>query len=1489
MKKSVFTYSFSIIILIILVAIISALTYPILKTANSTLQQKYDTVITIIEEKTGLTITYNSLSPSILSGIRIEDITITDVENNDSIITIDSIKMRWHIFKLLSKNLEEALGKLIISGLSVNYGLDTHNTIIPKLIETFSSKTTQTKEDEPQKSLQQTISETLGLFFTVPIDIALKNTSLKYTNDSIIAELFLSKLEITTETIIENYLNAIAKGKLSLEVITEDFPLGKISTELLVKGHFTPDLENSFSQISISSLKDADFTIPSLDFHASYADNNLTVVALQNRLPFSINININTETNLTNATIVAEELDPFKVISIKNENEIIKKINGSTISGLYEVEIDLLQKTLNYAVEGNIQLSKNIIGQKAGIYYNFFGDNKKIAIEKLLIDSQLISANYIGSITLANLAIQGILDIDSIRFPTGNSLSTELYLDTMNNQLSIFAPQVFIGNKSLTALQMYAKQNNKSIDFNFEISDYSRMENGTPGRIAANGSLDLEDSAFLQVEILSEELFLASVNEILLLCLPEENTKLLSNIHNFIEPYIFSLNGFVTTDFNSVSYSLPYAIVANTQKDDEFLMLSVNGNESTIQVPTFNLLFAGQTIKADFNADLGDGQSEIFFNSSLFVNSIPYSFSGVIMPNDFITITGEYNLETTIYFLENNGLDILAKAQNFPIKYNDLLLSLNIDTQILFNSPTEWNAEIFTLALETKASNSSIKPTISLSGTINPVEANFHSISYSDKVSTLNGSLIGVWNFAEDVFTNASLNLILNDTFSNEKYDAKIAVTNPNKLSFDSSDLIDNINFSAYVTVQDSPFSRFLNFQTEENTINAQLAAFGAISNPTVNIAIKDTDMSVGSGEIDFSGSVLLEDYIVYLKNINIIQGQTTFKDISGKVSLFDITGDIEGTVEGKLAQSGDFEKKTFGSPIKLKFSPIGNNKELPLIEKSFQANLILEKLESSFFPTQNNYTINITRTPGRFDLQAGPNAQVEGYLLDNGEISIIAKEGFFIQFDGYGLTDNSNLTMYFENIYTDARYFCNLVDLAMFSLHSGIIVGNGTLSGPFNNLQINAQLEGTNIEVSVPNYVSEKLVCEKMPITITENIISSHNAYFVAQETKSGVGLNIECSLEELTFKYLDLNVKTLNNELIKAQAVFPFGSFYGLGETDLDLYLETDFVEVTGNIDTQQIEAILSLGIGSKNELVSTMNTSMGVVIDLTINVGNKSKMYLPSKTNPIIRGLVTQVEPLRIQMDSRYGTSSFTGEFEMKGGEILYLNRTFFAREAKVVMNETMEEFNPRLTARAEIRERDQSGNQVQIFLIVEDQPLLEINPKFESIPSKTEQEIMTMLGEIIIGINDNTSPLSLLGGLADYGTQLLLFRNVENAIRDTLNLDIFSFRTSFLENSLLYALDQSETKNFTAGNFLDNTSIYIGKYFDDTLYIDAMLQLLYYEDRPNIGLEGLVFKPEFGVELPSPFGTIRWSIAPEFTDNLSLMVPYTSISLKWQFNF
>ena len=101
------------------------------------------------------------------------------------------------------------------------------------------------------------------------------------------------------------------------------------------------------------------------------------------------------------------------------------------------------------------------------------------------------------------------------------------------------------------------------------------------------------------------------------------------------------------------------------------------------------------------------------------------------------------------------------------------------------------------------------------------------------------------------------------------------------------------------------------------------------------------------------------------------------------------------------------------------------------------------------------------------------------------------------------------------------------------------------------------------------------------------------------------------------------------------------------------------------------------------------------------------------------------------------------------------------------------------------------------------------------------------------------------------------------------------------------------DAANTNSF--GNYFDNSTVYIGKYFGSALYADALLQWTYdsskYEkDNP---VSGIVFQPELGFELSSPFANIRWNLAPNlgsfegswYDPLVASLVPATSITLSW----
>jgi hypothetical protein len=175
-------------------------------------------------------------------------------------------------------------------------------------------------------------------------------------------------------------------------------------------------------------------------------------------------------------------------------------------------------------------------------------------------------------------------------------------------------------------------------------------------------------------------------------------------------------------------------------------------------------------------------------------------------------------------------------------------------------------------------------------------------------------------------------------------------------------------------------------------------------------------------------------------------------------------------------------------------------------------------------------------------------------------------------------------------------------------------------------------------------------------------------------------------------------------------------------------------------------------------------------------------------------------------------------------------------------------------------------------------------------------------MALLGQNFIADLDTENPLSAASGLSLVGTtgdlilQVNLMRRIENTLRELLKVDILSLRATWLQNVLATNVDANETRQrMTLGSVFNNSTLYVGKYFADAMYADAMLHFLYDESRilEDPELSGMIFQPEIGLEIAAPFATLRWSFAPEIYSwdsfvSPSSWVPATAITLSWRWD-
>jgi hypothetical protein len=166
-----------------------------------------------------------------------------------------------------------------------------------------------------------------------------------------------------------------------------------------------------------------------------------------------------------------------------------------------------------------------------------------------------------------------------------------------------------------------------------------------------------------------------------------------------------------------------------------------------------------------------------------------------------------------------------------------------------------------------------------------------------------------------------------------------------------------------------------------------------------------------------------------------------------------------------------------------------------------------------------------------------------------------------------------------------------------------------------------------------------------------------------------------------------------------------------------------------------------------------------------------------------------------------------------------------------------------------------------------------------------------EIFSLLGQNLAGPGSGdeagTTLAAILEPTADFFSQFYLVRSVERSVRNFLRLDMLSFRTQLVQNSFLQwtGVRNPVDRIGRLGNYLDNTTVFIGKYFGSDIFTQAMLSLRYNENRIEWG--GLTPELDIGVELRNPLFDVRFNVVPLHPENL--FINDLSFTLSWRRSF
>jgi hypothetical protein len=173
--------------------------------------------------------------------------------------------------------------------------------------------------------------------------------------------------------------------------------------------------------------------------------------------------------------------------------------------------------------------------------------------------------------------------------------------------------------------------------------------------------------------------------------------------------------------------------------------------------------------------------------------------------------------------------------------------------------------------------------------------------------------------------------------------------------------------------------------------------------------------------------------------------------------------------------------------------------------------------------------------------------------------------------------------------------------------------------------------------------------------------------------------------------------------------------------------------------------------------------------------------------------------------------------------------------------------------------------------------------------------SDAEIITILGASLpsrIGSEaiDLTTSLALTGSLV---TQLGIIGTFESRVKDVLNVDLFSIRTQMIQNLIIdrlgSALGNEDYGGSDLSQYLDNTTIFLGKYFGNDLFIQGTLQIQANQVTDQIvNKNDLYINSEISLEWKTPLFLLELAIEPDFENPIDTL-DNTSLGLSWSFSY
>jgi hypothetical protein len=534
-----------------------------------------------------------------------------------------------------------------------------------------------------------------------------------------------------------------------------------------------------------------------------------------------------------------------------------------------------------------------------------------------------------------------------------------------------------------------------------------------------------------------------------------------------------------------------------------------------------------------------------------------------------------------------------------------------------------------------------------------------------------------------------------------------------------------------------------------------------------------------------------------------------------------------------------------------------------------------------------------------QLSMTTGPQQQISiTAKVETGEFTLDLRESDLpISMQLAGQVSDGKIYARSDNVFFDVQMF-NALNMEFLTFNEGKARGSLIVTGVLDDLEYYGEVLSDSLSFTTKITTGEHTVSNLYISLVGKEIIFSP---FVVETQDDLAQAQLSFFVDDIIPRSIDLSLSVPRDGLISVNQEFKGMRISYNGELagDLRLFGFFDDLSIEGDI-------FLDRGTISRPPLEEGLPPAANSAItsvELTLESGKNLAGIFPNIDLPIIVARVTDGEIIRVDADIARQRFSIIGDVDIRGGEIVYFQRNFFIQDGTLNLNIDQNNVDPRVSLTARLKDFDSEGNKVDIYLNLDNDPVTQLDPSFTARPEKTLAEISQILGRNIIptdilGTTDLTAALAFATLATDVIQQVGLIeldpiQELEVSIRNTLNLDLFSIRTMVFQNILLDTIPGEYSNSFTRNpiaRYLDNTTLLMGKYIRDDMFIQAIIQLSIREEA-GIGFfftNDLGLDVEVSYEWDTPLYSLTLALQPE-SFSFNQLLNSLSLGVAWSFAF